>query len=85
MTLRVIPFESDPGVILGASTLVFFDFESSTQISSISWQEAIRPLGFVEPEDEDFRQLEHAWNQGWAGSLESDDSVQLVRQLATNY
>ncbi|MEM7273153.1 MAG: Scr1 family TA system antitoxin-like transcriptional regulator [Actinomycetota bacterium] len=83
VTVRVIPFAADPGVILSASTLVFFDFEPTSHLSSISWQEAIRPLGFLEPGHEDFRHLEHAWTQGWKGSLNAEDSLQLLRRVAT--
>ncbi len=80
--VRVLPFETNPGIIASSSTLVFFDFESA-QLPTIAWQEAIRPLDVVESNDEQFNRLKLAWDDGIRRSLSREASLEMIKREST--
>lgn len=75
--LRVLPFTSNPGAIISASTVEFIDFDSD-HLPTVAWQEALRALGVVD-DPESFRRLELAWEVALRESLAPKQSLESVR------
>lgn len=78
--IRVIPFDTNPGLITQSSTLLIFEFRSA-HLPSVVCQEAARVLDFIESGDEQFRRLNHSWNVGLEHSLNDKDSIDLIKNV----
>lgn len=82
--VRIIPFDSNPGIIGNASTLLFFDFGREPHLPILGWHESLPSIGVVEKEDLVFRRLELAWDAGLRQSLDRDETIKLLRSEASS-
>ncbi|MGI9596958.1 MAG: helix-turn-helix domain-containing protein [Acidimicrobiales bacterium] len=81
--VRVLPFSRDPGMIVNSSTLNFFDY-ARKHLPTVAFQEAVRALGVIEYGDRQFRRLELAWMEGKKRSLDRDESLTLIEDVAAS-
>lgn len=79
--LRVMPFTTDPGIIVTSSTMAIFEF-SRPQLPAIAFQEAVRALDAIEFPEPAFRRLELAWADARKLSPDREASLKLVRRIA---
>lgn len=82
--IRVLPFESAPGIIATASTLVFFTFRSR-YLPTVAFQEVVRLLSPVYDGQIEFRRLELCWNEGRRRALSPIDSMERIRELRKDF
>ncbi|MGF1595429.1 MAG: helix-turn-helix domain-containing protein [Acidimicrobiales bacterium] len=80
LDVRVLPFATNPGPLIGSSTLVFMDF-ASPSLPTVAWQEAIRPLGIIDDETQ-LTWLEVCYNRGLERCLSRADSLEAIRQAS---
>jgi len=78
--VRVLTFASPPGVLVGASTLEFLDFDSA-HLPTVALQEAIRDLDILEDGDPFFEQLRLAWEDGMNRALSPEASCSFIRDV----
>ena len=77
--VRVIPFNTNPGAIVSSSTLLLFDFDSE-HLPEVAWQEAIKAQEITLSNTDEFRRLDHCWQEGLETSLSSAESIELIRE-----
>lgn len=81
VVIRVLPFDTNPGIIASSSTLLFFDF-GDRHLQTVAWQEAVRPLGIIEEDDEQFKRLAIAWEDGLTRTLDGATSLGFILAIA---
>jgi transcriptional regulator with XRE-family HTH domain len=81
--LRVLPFDTNPGVLASSSTMLIFDY-ANAELPAVAWQEAVRLLDSVKMGDEQFRRLDLAWHDGLRRALEPSQSEQLVSRVVSD-
>jgi transcriptional regulator with XRE-family HTH domain len=74
--LRILPFATTPGSILGTSTLIIFDYASS-RLETLVWQESIGPIGVID-EPNRRHQIELSYEQAMAKSLSRPESLSAI-------
>jgi transcriptional regulator with XRE-family HTH domain len=79
--LRVIPLSANPGIIASSSTLIFLEF-ADRGLPAVAVQEAIRHLGSIEQDDEQYRALDTAWRDGSARALSAEASREMILEIA---
>jgi transcriptional regulator with XRE-family HTH domain len=82
--VRVLAFATNPGILISSSTLLLLEFESK-HLPIMAWQEAVRPVGYVEGHDDHYRLLELAWQDGLKRALSADESTQLMSKLVARF
>ncbi len=80
VALRVLPFETAPGLLGNSSTLVFLSFESR-YLPTIAFQEVVRLLDPIDAGEPEFRRLELCWNEGRRLALGTIDSRRLIERV----
>lgn len=78
--VRVVPFDTTPGGVVGASTLFLMDF-ASPRLPTVAWQEAITPVGVIE-DPLTLGYLRSVYAQGVSCSLSREDSLDLIKRRA---
>lgn len=81
--IRVLPFDSAPGVVVAASTLELLDFPSA-HLPTVAYQEAIRDLGVLKDGEAEFEQLRLAWEDGFNRSLLPDASMDFIANVISD-
>jgi hypothetical protein len=81
VTIHALPFDVNPGIIANSSTLLFFDF-GKRHLPTIAWQEAVRPLGIIEEEHDQFKRLAIAWEDGLQRTLDGERSLRFILAIA---
>lgn len=71
--LRILTFDTPPGIIANSSTLVFFSFESR-YLPAVAFQEPVRVLDPIYEGSPEFRRLELCWNEAKRRALAPDES-----------
>jgi transcriptional regulator with XRE-family HTH domain len=79
--LRILPFSSNPGIIASSSTLLFLEF-SSSHLPVTAWQEAVRDVGYIPSDEENFRILQLSWEDGLQRAHSRSESRQLLTKAA---
>lgn len=79
--LRVIPFDSPEGNVLGGATFYLFDF-ASTWLPTLAWHESAASGG-TSDEESLLRDLGFAYTQAQAVALSREESLALIRQSAS--
>ncbi len=83
LVIRVLPFDRPSGTIAGSSTLVELGFDSE-YVPHLIYQEAVRSLTPIEPDDDDFLRLRLAFDDGLHRSLSPPESLDLIRHVAAS-
>ena len=79
LEVRVLPFDTSPLGMTGASTLYFLDF-ASPHLSTIVWREAVTPIGFTDDPDE-VEKLEVSYLEALRiSSLDRKDSLEMIHR-----
>lgn len=78
--LRIIPFDSPEGNVLGGATFYLFDF-ASTWLPTIAWRESAAS-GATSDDERLLRDLGFAYTQAQAVALDREESLELIRQSA---
>ncbi len=78
--LRVIPFDSPEGNVLGGATFHLLDFES-TWLPTLAWHESA-VLSTTSDDESHLRDLGFAYTQAQTVALSQDASLALIRQSA---
>ena len=80
LELRIMPFASTPGGILGASTLYILDF-ASTKLDRLVWRESIGPLGVID-DPTTVHWIELSYDQAVDHCLDQQASAELIERRA---
>ncbi len=80
LEVRILPFDRSPGPIATSSTLIMLDFKSR-HLPSLIWQEPLRSVDFVEEGHEHYDRIRIAWEEGYEGALDAEDSVQKIQEI----
>ena len=78
LEVRIMPFGSTPGGILGASTLYILDF-ASTNLDRLVWRESIGPIGVVNDQTT-VHWIELSYDQALDHCLDRDSSAALIER-----
>ncbi len=78
--LRMVPFTAPLGPLITSSTLLLMDFESD-HLATVGWQEAIRPIGVIEDEEQLKRAILGFEEVAASRSLEPDDTLTRLKTL----
>jgi transcriptional regulator with XRE-family HTH domain len=79
--IRILPFDVNPGVIVGSSTLLLFTY-ASVHLPEIAIQEAVRQLDPIDSDHEEYTHMDLAWKDGLSRSLSPTDSLGLISTIA---
>lgn len=78
--LRILTFDTSPGILASSSTLVLLSYDSE-HLPDLVYQEAIRELGMVTDKDPQYDRLHMAWTYGANEALGHRRSISFVRSL----
>ena len=80
VTLRILTFETPPGILASSATLLLLDF-ASPHLPSIGYQEAVRDLGSTIEGEPHFERLQFGWDQAADNALGHADSCSFIDRL----
>ncbi len=80
ISIRVLPFEVNPGAILSSANVLFLEY-ASQHLPATAWQEGVQLLGYVEADEESFQRLDFAWAQAMGRALDAGSSGELIEGL----
>jgi transcriptional regulator with XRE-family HTH domain len=80
VNLHVIPFTATSCSLFGASTCYLFGF-GSPRLPALAYQETVTATGIIDGEKE-LRDLSRAFADALAGTLSTEDSLDLINQCA---
>jgi hypothetical protein len=78
--VRVLPFATTPGGVIGSSTMYLLDF-ASPHLPTIAWREAMTSMGIAE-DTATVRVLNVSYVQALESCLTREDSLDLIRRTA---
>jgi len=83
LTVRVLPFDVNPGAIVNSTTLLFFEYDSP-HLATTAWQEGVQLFDGIESNNDEYRRLDLAWQTAIDRSLDSESSLDMIRRASAS-